>query len=442
MKQGEAVSEHVLDEMSLHSAFSEPALESMNFLNEIMKRHPQAISFAPGAPNLMFLKDFDYNQSIATYLKHVQVTRNWTPQEAMSLLYEYGPAQGLICDLVGEALRRDEELHIRREDIVITVGAQEAMFLALRALFRDSHDQLAVVTPCYVGIQGAASLLGIELVPVREATDGADLDELGRHVVDARKAGKAIRAIYISPDYANPSGSVMSLSQRRRLLAMAESEDFYILEDNAYGFTAALGTRVPSLKALDQAKRVIFIGTFAKICLPGARVGFVVADQLVRADTSAPRSLAQAMASAKSMITVNTSPICQAVIGGMLLEHGGSLVKLGSDKAEFYRRNLAHMITALDQKLDPSVAKWNRPSGGFFVLVRIPVRATAELLEDCARRFGVLWTPMSQFHLGTAGDCELRLSCSYLSLSQIDEGIERLSRFLHTLPKATAATFN
>jgi len=431
--------ENLLEGISLHPAFGDPVLEAMNFLNEIMKRHPEAISFAPGAPNLLFLEDYDYNRSITAYLEHVQMARSCSPNEAMRLLYEYGPAQGLICDLVAEALQLDEGLRIDKTDILITVGAQEGIFLALRALFRNRMDVLAVVTPCYVGIRGAASLLGIDIVPVHEAADGVNFDELCQHISDARIAGRAIRAIYIAPDHANPSGTVMSLSQRHKLLALAESEDFYIFEDNAYGFTTALGSALPSLKALDRTRRVVFIGTFAKICLPGARVGFVAADQSLPSVQSRQRSLAQAMASAKSMITVNTSPICQAIIGGMLLQNGCSLVSLGKTKAEFYRRNLAHLVAALDRELDPAIAKWNHPSGGFFVLVDLPVPANAELLEDCARNFGVLWTPMSQFHLDGGGRCQLRLSCSYLSLPQIDEGVRRLAGFLRGLPKPTSS---
>jgi len=418
----------------LHPAFGEPAIEAMNFLNEIMKRHPQAISFAPGAPNLNFLAEFNSERLINIYLEHIQNTQHRSRMEASSLLYEYGPAQGLICDLVADALRRDQGPNVCPDDILITVGAQEAIFLALRALFRTPQDHLAIVTPCYVGVRGASSLLGIEAVSIPEEADGVDLNALSDRLSEARKFGKNIRAIYLSPDYSNPAGTVMSLSKRKHLLTLAEREDFYILEDGAYGFTAAFADTLPSLKSLDQTRRVIYIGTFAKICLPGARVGFAVADQVIRDARGGKRSLAQAMASAKSMITVNTSPICQAIIGGMLIENGFSLVQLGKSKGELYRRNMACLISALDRELDSNTITWNRPLGGFFIIMDISVPANAELLEYCARSFDVLWTPMSQFYLDNSGKCQIRLSCSYLSPAQIDTGVERLSKFLHSLP--------
>jgi (S)-3,5-dihydroxyphenylglycine transaminase len=184
------------------------------------------------------------------------------------------------------------------------------------------------------------------------------------------------------------------------------------------------------LKALDTEGRVIHIGTFAKICFPGARVGYVVADQRVGAGE---RLLADELARLKSMVTVNTSPLSQAVIGGMLLEHGGSLAGLSARKSEFYRRSLSHLLAALDRHLPdglPAGISWNRPEGGFFVRVRLPVPADLDLLETSSARYGVLWTPMAPFFLDSAGDFQLRLSCSYLDPDTIEEGVRRLADFL------------
>ncbi|WP_325118689.1 hypothetical protein [Streptomyces sp. GMR22] len=78
----------------------------------------------------------------------------------------------------------------------------------------------------------------------------------------------------------------------------------------------------------------------------------------------------------------------------------------------------------------PAGVSWNRPAGGFFVRLRLPVRVDAALLEVSASKYGVLWTPMSQFYLDDSGDNELRLSCSYLDPAHIEEGTVRLARFI------------
>jgi (S)-3,5-dihydroxyphenylglycine transaminase len=426
-----------LDRDALHPALQDPVLSSISFLNDIMSRYPDAISFAPGAPHLSFLADFDVARYVDRYVDHLCRERGHTPDQARALLYEYGPSRGLINELVATALRLDHGVTVSPDAVVITVGAQEAMLLALRALCRPAVDLIAVVEPCFVGVLGAARLLDIGVVAISETGDGIDLDQLETACRAARANGQRIRALYIAPDFSNPSGSILNIDARRRLLDLADREEFLLLEDNAYGFTAS-GEQLPTLKALDTDARVIYLGTFAKVCLPGARVGFVVADQIVRAADRPERLLADEITAIKSMVTVNTSPICQAIIGGMLLEHNGSLAALGHEKATLYRRNLALLLNELDQELSqgsglPTGVSWNRPAGGFFVRMRLPVRADLALLELSASTYGVLWTPMSYFHLGSTGDNDLRLSCSYLDPEQIEEGISRLGGFLRSL---------
>lgn len=438
-----------LKQTDLHPALGEPELDSVRFLNEIMKRYPEAISFAPGAPHTAHLDDLDIGALLDTFRAHLRERRGLGPAAADRLLLEYGPSRGVINDLVAGALRLDHGIDVPDDAVVVTVGAQEAMVLVLRALFASAGDLLAVVNPCYVGMTGAARLLDIPLVPVDEAdppgtADGnggdgmPDLDRLERACRDARASGRRVRALYVAPDFSNPSGVRLDLATRHRLLRLADQEDFFLLEDMAYGFTADPADELPTLKSMDEHGRVVCIGTFAKICLPGARVGFVVADQPVRGADGTTRPLADHLAALKGMVTVNTSPICQAVVGGMLLTAGGSMAAIGRERAATYRRNLALLLRALDEHVAPALGPeppvtWNRPAGGFFVRCRLPVRADTALLDTCAAEHGVLWTPMSAFHVGPGGDREIRLSCSYLDPDEIGEGAARLAGFFRTL---------
>ncbi|MFE4174488.1 PLP-dependent aminotransferase family protein [Streptomyces sp. NPDC056909] len=438
----------VLRRDALHGSLGSPAMGSINFLNEVMGRFPDAISFAPGAPHTSFFAEIDTARHTARYLRHLEEERGLGREQAERLLYQYGPSRGLINGLVADALRTDQGIDVPPESLVITVGCQEAMLLALRALVASPADLVAVVNPCFVGLSGAASVLGVDLVPVDDTEEdtggtggtegGIDFAQLDEVCRAARRAGRRIRALYAAPDFSNPSGGFMSLEARHRLLAVAEREDFLVLEDNAYAFTAEQPGALPPLKALPGGERVVHLGTFAKVCMPGARVGYVVADQPVRDASGRTGLLADELATLKSMVTVNTSPLSQAVIGGILLEHGGSLASVVRAKAELYQRNLRLLLDALDRGLGPGTGapagvSWNRPRGGFFVRVRLPVAADERLLERSAREFGVLWTPMSHFYLGDGGDRELRLACSYLDPDTIEEGVVRLTRFLHAV---------
>ena len=163
---------------------------------------------------------------------------------------------------------------------MVTVGCQEAMFLALRALIAGPQDVLLVSSPCYVGITGAARLLDIELTAVEEREDGFRCADLDAAVRAERARGRRPRAFYVVPDHSNPSGTTMPLETRHALLDLAARQDILILEDSPYRLVSP-GPHLPTLKSLDRQRRVVHLGSFSKTAFPGARVGFAVADQLV-----------------------------------------------------------------------------------------------------------------------------------------------------------------
>ena len=420
----------VIPRSSLHASLGDPVLGAMNFLNEVIDRYPQAISFAPGAPAPTLLEPIDVAADLQVYADHLRLANGLSQAQVRRRLFQYGPSRGIVNDLIAEALRRDQGLDAAASSIVVTVGFQEGMLLVLRALCSSPSDVLAVVQPCFAGAVGAACVLGIDVVPVDECEGGIDLAQLQRRCACMRSEGRRVRALYVAPDHANPSGTRLTRKQRAALLDVADHEDLYLIEDATYGFTASDEDALPTLKAMDRAGRVIHIGTFSKIAMPGARVGFVLADQPVEGGTV----LADALATLKSMTTVNTSPVCQAIVGGMLLKHELSLRALGLAKGRYYRERLQTLLAALARHVGVAAPagtqSWNTPRGGFFVRLRIPAVADLALLEIAASEYGVLWTPMSMFYLNGGGRHEIRLACSYLTDAQIDEGAARLARFL------------
>jgi (S)-3,5-dihydroxyphenylglycine transaminase len=301
----------------------------------------------------------------------------------------------------------------------------------VRALRADERDVLLAVSPSYVGLTGAARLADLPVWPVRGGPDGIDLDDLAEQVRRARGAGLRARACYVMPDFANPSGVSMTVSMRHRLLEVAAREDILLIEDNPYG-TFHAGPHLPTLKALDPSRQVIYIGSFAKVGFPGARVGFAIADQRVRADDGTTRLLADYLSMIKSMLTVNTSAVSQAVIAGKLLLSGFSLAKANDRETATYLGNMRRLLAGLASRFpagaDPAAeVTWNSPTGGFFAVVTLPFAADNELMEYSAREHGVLWTPMSHFYAGTGGDRQARLACSQLSGDEIETGLDRFA---------------
>jgi DNA-binding transcriptional MocR family regulator len=428
----------------LHAALSDPLLDTMNFLNEITTRFPRAVSFAPGRPYEEPVDAALLGHYLDVYVTHLRRDRGLSEDRISSLLFQYGRTSGEIHELVTATVANDEGIRVPGESVVVTVGAQEAMLLVLRALFRDPRDVLLVTSPCYVGITGAARLLDIAIEPVPEGPDGACAAAVRDAARRVRAGGRRPRLFYVVPDFANPSGTRMPVAARRELLAVAAEEDLLILEDNPYGLFTSDAEPPPTLKRLDRDRRVVYLGTFAKTCLPGARVGYVIADQSV-AGPDGTTLLAEQLSKVKSMTSVNTAPVAQAVIGGMLLASGCRLRSANRERTARYQRQLAALLDALEEHFPPGRRvregiHWTAPAGGFFLVLSVPFVADDRALARSAREHGVLWTPMSYFHLDGGGRHRIRLSFSYLDEARIREGVRRLSEFVASVPAAAAST--
>ncbi len=396
----------------------------MNFLNEVSHHYPDAISLAAGRPTEEFFDLEDLHTYLDLFADHLR-SQGYDEPAVRRTIFQYGRTKGIVHDLVARNLAVDEDIHVDPEAIVVTVGCQEAMLLTLRALRASTTDVLLAISPTYVGITGAARLLDFPVLPVSED------DDLAAVVKAARADGLRPRACYVMPDFANPSGLSLDLESRHQLLQVAAEQDLLLIEDNPYGLFPAEGVdRVPTLKALDTERRVVYLGSFAKTGLPGARVGYVVADQTVEAPDGSIGLFADELSKIKSMVTVNTSPVAQAVIGGKLLANDFSLVAANRREREIYAANLRAITDGLAARFPGGEISWTVPSGGFFVVVTVPFPVDDVLLEKSAHEYGVLWTPMSHFYEAGSPIHALRLSCSSVTTAQIDAALNRLAALI------------
>ncbi|MFI0944278.1 PLP-dependent aminotransferase family protein [Streptomyces sp. NPDC021020] len=425
----------------LHISVTDPESASMNFLNEVAARFPDAVSLAAGRPYDGFHTTDDLHRYLRTYLAHLEALGLDREQRERQLL-QYGRTNGILGDLIARMLAVDEGVEVPAEAVMVTAGCQEAMVVALRGLCARPGDVVLAVEPCYVGLTGAARVLGVEVVPVPESADGLDPETVREVAAAVRASGRRPRALYVVPSFANPSGASMAVPARRRLLEVAEEADLLVLEDDPYGLFGLDDEPRPTLKALDTGGRVVYLGSFAKSCFPGVRVGFLVADQPVVGADGRRTLLAEELSTVKSLLTVNTSPVAQAVVGGYLVESGCSVRAAGKAKTAFYRANLRTLLAALEREFaDEPRVRWNAPAGGFFAVVDVPLTADEAMLEVSAREHGVLWTPMSFFYAAGSGGGRrrIRLSCSALPPDRVEEGVRRLAALVRARADAPGA---
>lgn len=421
--------------VSLSPRLCAPRLTVMNFLNEIVGHYPDAVSFAPGRP---FEEAFDVSGALDAIAQHAASRSARTGRSELSelsLLGQYGQTNGIIRDVVARQIALDEGIEASPEDVVVTVGCQEAMLVLLMTLF-EPGDALLVTDPTYIGVTGLADLLRIALHPVPVGPEGLAPRVLLDAVASVRARGLRPRALYDIPDFNNPRGTSMPEGARRAVLDIAAAEEMLVFEDNPYGMFAYDGPRARTLKALDDHGVVVYLGSYSKTLFPGIRVGYIVAGQPAVDADGRVTTLSEVLSRAKSLTTVNTSPLMQAAVAGALERDAYSLEPRLQSVLPAYKERRDGMLEALEHAFRGPRAlegvSWNRPGGGFFVTLTLPFDFDEASARECAAEHGVICCPMRFFSVAGGCEREARLSFSYVTPDQIRSGIDRLAAFVRT----------
>ncbi|MEM7254320.1 MAG: PLP-dependent aminotransferase family protein [Pseudomonadota bacterium] len=166
------------------------------------------------------------------------------------------------------------------EEILITVGAQHALFL-LASLLVGRQTEVAMENPGYPDVRNMFKSISdaVRTVPVdAEGVDGHAIPE-------------GIDYLYVTPSHQYPTTVTMSMERRNLLLSRASADDFVIIEDDYESEFNYAEEPTPALKSLDTNERVLYVGSLSKTLAPGLRLGFLVAPQDVVREARALRRL-------------------------------------------------------------------------------------------------------------------------------------------------------
>lgn len=115
MTQAAPQSPHALALGELHGSLSDPVLDAMNFLNEVVGRFPQAISFAPGRPTEGDFEPEDVARHLHTYTSYLEETLGWSRDRVRTQLFQYGRTNGIIHELIARTVANDEGIEVPRK---------------------------------------------------------------------------------------------------------------------------------------------------------------------------------------------------------------------------------------------------------------------------------------------------------------------------------------
>ena len=312
------------------------------------------------------------------------------------------------------------------ERLTVTAGGMQGLDL-FGKLFIDPGDLVVVESPTYTNGSATALSYGAELLEVGVDENGLDVDLLEQEVA---RAGRKPKAIYVIPNFQNPSGATLSLDRRIRLIELARRWGSMIIDDDPYAQLRFSGDPLPSLLELGEGDPLIFaVRTFSKIIAPGLRVGWV---------DCAPE-LQQLLINAKQAMDTCTNLPGQRLVAAFLA--GDHLEPHLAEQRDRYRQRKIAMQQALHDEFadlpgDLGPARWTDPDGGFFLWVTLPGIDT-QALFPAALAEGVAYIPGPAFSpAGRFGDA-LRLCFASTAPERTREGVARLRVAIDTMPVRT-----
>lgn len=324
------------------------------------------------------------------------------------LLYRDPRGAPALRESIAAMLRAERGLALGPDEICITRGSQNAIFLAARTLISPG-DVVLVEKLTYEPAVAAFNACGAKVVAVGLDEQGVDVE-----AVEQTCRRHAVRAIFLTPHHQFPTTVALRPDRRLRLLLLARQFDFAILEDD-YDHEFHFQSQ-PLLPIASYApSRIIYMGSLSKLMLPALRIGYI----------AAPRAFIDAVAHNVSVTdgmgnTVTEEAAAELIENGELRRHARKVTQVYANRRLAFAR-------ALERHLGEA-ARFATPDGGLAFWLRFPDAAVLDRIEARAPGLGVRVADSRSFATSEDAPRGLRIGFASLREDEADAALETLAR--------------
>ncbi|WP_047244047.1 PLP-dependent aminotransferase family protein [Chromobacterium subtsugae] len=296
-------------------------------------------------------------------------------------------------------------------EVIITVGATEALNLCLQAAARPG-DTIAVESPTYYAILHAIERMGMRAIEIpTSGTSGMDVDYL-----ESILESDNIAACMVMPNFHNPLGIVMPEANKKKLVEIMTRAKKPIIENAVYNELYYSDTPPSSLKQYDTEGYVLHCSSFSKTLSSAFRIGWAM-----------PGRYREKVENLKFVNTLSTSAIPQMAIAEYLSQ-GGYDQHLRKIR-KFYQQQ-AKIITHVVRRFFPEACIISEPAGGYLLWVQLPPHIDAMRLYNEALERKITIGPGTIFsNTGKFRNC-IRLNYSYSWSKEIESAIVTLGKII------------
>ncbi|HNN88774.1 MAG TPA: PLP-dependent aminotransferase family protein, partial [Giesbergeria sp.] len=372
---------------------------------------PGIISFAGGFPDSAM---FDVDG--------IQAAVNQALAEEPGAALQYGATEGYqpLREQLSAFMASKGAQGVAPENLIVTTGSQQALDLLGKTLISPG-DKVIVEGPTFLATIQCFRLYGAQLISAPIDGNGVKTDELEKLIVEHRP-----KFVYLIPTFGNPSGAMLSLERRKKVLELAVKYQTVVVEDDPYGDLYFGEAPPPSLLALSATvpgsrELLVHCGSLSKVLSPGLRVGWMIA----------PAELLAKATMCKQFSDAHTSTFAQATAAQYL--KAGRMPATLAHVRKVYAERAQAMGDALRSDLGDAI-EFVQPQGGLFVWVRLTGAggkvADGNVFAKRAIEQGVAFVPGTPFFCANPDHATLRLSFATVGVDKIREGVARLAQAL------------
>jgi DNA-binding transcriptional MocR family regulator len=316
-------------------------------------------------------------------------------------------------ELIRQIARRYAEngVPVDPDEIIITVGATEAINLSLQAVAKPG-DTVAVESPTYYAMLHAIERLGMRAIEVpTHPADGIDIDVLAQIVATQR-----IAACMVMPNFQNPLGFQMPDAKKERLVALLAAHDIPVIENDVYHELYFGETRPSTLKNFDKKGLVLHCASFSKSLTASYRIGWAM-----------PGRYRAQVEKLKFLNTLTTPSVPQVAVADYLRQDGFDRHLRQVRRA--YRQQ-SRIMSAMVLRFFPTGTRVSTPQGGYVLWVELPERVDSMRLYQAALAHGITVGPGMMFSTKNDFRHFIRLNYSYPWTSQTEGALRTLGELV------------
>jgi GntR family transcriptional regulator/MocR family aminotransferase len=309
---------------------------------------------------------------------------------------------------IADYVRKARAVKCDPEQVVITAGTQQGLFLAATVLLADG-DAVWAEDPAYPGIIAVLGNFNVKTSRIPVDARGIDVQEGLRRCPEARVA-------FVTPSHQYPLGMPMSMTRRTALLSWARQNNAWIVEDDYDSELRYAGHPFPALQGLDPM-RVVYLGTMSKVLFSSMRIGYAIV----------PVPLVEAFAGARALVDRHSPTADQHVLAQYMRE-GHFEAHIRRIRGAYAERRAA-LISAIEQEL-PSWATLQPSDQGMHLVLWLPLGLDDVKLAEQAEKAGLVVRPISPMYHATPPRFGLMLGFGGFSVAELRTAVIRLKAVL------------